>query len=177
MSELNRFLLVNPGHPYDEAKRMFLLDLSELEEIIYAGEVAALRAYMRGLKSREGTPTDKPAVSEPNAVVDLFTSPEAMEKALAAARCAGLINEAGKWAFTGYKTHAVSLFWVAAIAAGLARPTAPVYKVSPFLAKIFDVPFGPNAINKRKKAEEYDRGTDDNVFQRLYNELLTQMGK
>ena len=108
---------------------------------------------------------------------EFFDSIEAMEKALAAARHAGLINEAGKWSFTGHRTHAVSLFWIAAIAAGLAKPSAPVSKVSPFLAELLNVPLGVNAVNKKKKAEDYDLGTDDTVFQRLYNELLTQMGK
>jgi hypothetical protein len=157
------FIQEEPEHIYGAANR------------IEIGE--DYRTFMHGLKEDARLEVLRAASFVPKPETEFFESTEAMEKALAAARYAGLINEAGKWCFTGHRTHAVSLFWIAAIAAGLAKSSAPVSKVSPFLAALFNVPLGVNAVNKKKKAEDYDLGTDDTVFQKLYNELLTQMGK
>ena len=145
-------------------------DFWEFSEHKKAKARELIEARKRG---KAGLTNNKPAVSEPPAFADLFASPEAMEKALAAARHARLINEADVWIFTGYKTHAVSLFWVAAIAAGLAKADVSGYRVSECLKSRFKMrSLGKNAIDRTAKPSKFD--TEQ---QRLYNELLAFMGR
>jgi len=71
------------------------------------------RAVLDELKRRnvmQPVEVPQPAKAVPPAFADLFTSPQAMEKALAAALKVGIINEANRWDY-GRKVGAIVIFW------------------------------------------------------------------
>ena len=120
----------------------------------------------------EALQMDHTTQAEPEAQ-GFFKDFAAMGKAFRVANECELTHADGSWCFVGEKTHAITIFWRAAIAAGLARADAPMLKVIPFLKDYFKLEkLGKNAIDKKRKIEEYDRR-----FQALYNELLFKMQK
>ncbi len=102
---------------------------------------------------------------------EFFHDDAKMQKAFEVAHQYGLTHIDDKWCFIGEKTHAISVFWRAAVAAGLAKSDAPVYKVCAFLRERFKMErLGKNAIDKKKRIEEFGH-----EFQELYNKLLHAM--
>lgn len=93
--------------------------------------------------------------------------PGCLDIAIKAAFEVGLINSNGKWCYTGAKTNAVSLYWRALVATGLAKAEKPMVSVVDGMGLQFSIDLGKNAINKNKKPEAYKRDEQD-----LYNNLL-----
>lgn len=76
-------------------------------ETLYAILVGKIEEHRRNSQAQGQTRAE---TSEPPAFADLFTNDEAMEKALAAAREVGIINEANRWDY-GRNVGAVVIFW------------------------------------------------------------------
>lgn len=106
----------------------------------------------------------KPLKTRPT-FAGLFENDEAMGKALMAARNCGLINEMGRWSFSGAKTFAASSFWKAVVTSGLGKADIAKASVSKAIGEHFGIGLGKNAIGM-------DRGEFD---QRLYTNLLAAM--
>lgn len=117
------------------------------------------------------------AVEPEQSSPEYFFSIEAMEKCFLAAHKCGLTHANGTWRFVEEKTFAISVFWRAAVAAGLAKADAPAYKVTEFLKERFQMEsLGKGAIDKKKDIESFDK-PGENTFQNLYNQLLHEMKK
>lgn len=103
----------------------------------------------------------------------IFTSTEAMKKALTAAAKVGILNIDGEkitWVFIGPKTHAITFFWKAAVRFGLVNSDMPMNKVIPGLKELFNYEFGVNAINQSKEVSEYPKDAQE-LYKRLCDEM------
>lgn len=97
-----------------------------------------------------------------------FNGSKELDLALKAATDTGLINEAGKWGHIGgYKTNALSVWWRAAVATGLAKSDAPIYKVIDAIKEQFSVHFGQNAIDQKREIADFGKEYEE-LYDRLY---------
>jgi hypothetical protein len=99
-----------------------------------------------------------------------FHGSKELDLALKAATETGLISEAGKWVHNGYKTKAISVFWRAAVKAGVAKADAPIYKVIEAIKEQFSEHFGQNAIDKKKDIADFG-----DEYKELYERLCAIM--
>jgi hypothetical protein len=114
--------------------------------------------------------TEKQEIEDPHPLLPFFHNEEKIDLALHAAKETGLINAEGTWAHIGEKTHAISVFWRAAVTAGAAKADAPIYKVTSALSEQFGNKFGQNAINKKKEIADFGE-----TYKELYKALLAIM--
>lgn len=157
------FIREEPGHIYNAANQ------------IEVGKNYTV--YLEGLKTENRLRILQGAIQEMGKTVqgepEFFYTVEGMEKAFRAAHLAGLTHPDDTWRYTGNKIDGVTIFWRAAIAAGLAKADAPGYKVAPFLKDRFRLDsLGKNAIEKKRKIDSYDLD-----LQKIYNTLVHSMGK
>lgn len=116
-------------------------------------------------KIEERTPT-----TQSHPLLPFFHNQEVLDLALKAAKETGLINAESRWVHVGEKTHAISVFWRAAVTAGLAKADAPIYKVTPAISEHFGNKFGVNAIDKKKDLADFGE-----TYKELYKALLAIM--
>lgn len=99
-----------------------------------------------------------------------FQDGQKLDLALRAAFETGLTNEDGKWGHIGEKTKAASIFWRAAVTAGLAKADTAAAKISTAIGSQFSFYLGPNAIDKKREIADF--GED---YKELYKSLLKIM--
>lgn len=99
-----------------------------------------------------------------------FHDGQKLDLALRAAFETELTNEDGKWVHIGEKTKAASVFWRAAVTAGLAKADTAAAKISTAIGSQFSFYLGPNAIDKKREIADF--GED---YKELYKSLLKIM--
>lgn len=121
-------------------------------------------------RKMEKAAAQTPPLKDSRPLAPYFHSSDQLDLAIKAATETGLIQN-GVWVHIGYKTNAVSIFWRAAIAAGLAKADAPLNKVVGALKAQFSLDsLGANAIDKKKKINDFDE-----QYKELYKSLLAVM--
>lgn len=134
-------------------------------ELPYPFAVHVLFRYRDYINQKDNQGTDL------RPLAPFFHGKERMDLALKAAFIGGLIDESGKWIYSGDRTKAVSVFWRAAVKTGLAKADAAIYKVSPAIKSQFSFEsLGINAIDKKRDIDEFGE-----VYREMYKALLTVM--
>ncbi|MFN8302598.1 MAG: hypothetical protein U0U46_08905 [Saprospiraceae bacterium] len=121
-------------------------------------------------REREKAAAQTPSLKDLRPLASYFHSSDQLDLAIKAATETGLIQD-GVWVHIGYKTNAVSIFWRAAITAGLAKADAPLNKVVGAIKAQFRLEsLGVNAIDKKKGVNDFDK-----QYKELYKSLLAVM--